>query len=109
MELISFTITKKYPKYEGQFNLRYPSLADLEAIGLRHITALQRYGNVAPDKIGKEVKIINYVFTAFEVLKEEKLPEWFNKEKLTNIDVMYEAYDIFLKKVEEVKKNSMNG
>lgn len=107
MEIISFTVNDKFPKYEGQFKLRYPTLADLEKIGVLHSIDLQKYGNVKIENIETDTKMISYIFTAFDVLKIE-VPEWWNKEKLTNYDVMLECYSRFMNKMEEIKKKSMS-
>ena len=74
------------PKFGGAFTIRRPNFADKKAITLKDAAAMQAYGPVDTSQLGGGFVLIHYIYTFVTVIAEEKLPEWFDMERMYDDD-----------------------
>jgi hypothetical protein len=73
-------------KYAGQFVIRRPSLADKQMIQVKKAATMSVFGYANEDMISAGTRLTILIFSQVTVTAEDKLPDWFNPEKMYEDD-----------------------
>lgn len=72
-------------KYDGEFVIRRPTIADITEIGIRKAAAMNRHGVLVEEhQIGGSSHDFLYIFTYMSVIAE--VPDWFDSAKMYEDD-----------------------
>lgn len=68
--------------YKGMFSIKRASMLDKKNIAVKDAASMSFAGPIAPGTLSDSTAMTNYIFCYVTTVATEKLPEWFNMEKM---------------------------